>query len=264
LEIDWKNRRFSRLYSNLERVFLSRTNKEKEKIMKNKLSLMISVFVTVFILTVGIGVITKVSANNSSQTNSSPTVDAAAFAQREQAYQKIIADANQQIQLANQQITTLANQITPQTPVQSSQTYAVTPDQASSIAQQTTGSAPLSAPSLVDFSGTPAYEVVYTAGNIYIDATTGAILFNGLPKPATYITSEQALNVATNYLTTSQPVAMGTSSFNGERVYVVLFADGQTVFVDRTGKVVAVQMAAPSQPSNNSDTNNESESSESD
>lgn len=228
--------------------------------MKNKLSLAVSIFVTVFVITVGIGVITKVSAKNNPQVNSSPTVDATAFAQREQAYQQIIAQANQQIELANQQIATLANEITPQTTVEATVTYAVSPEQASAVAQQTAGVAPAALPSLVDFSGTPAYEVVYNSGKIYVDANTGAVLFNGLPKPVTNITSEQALYIAVNYLKTSQPVAMGTSTFNGAKVYVVLFADGQSVFVDLTGKVVAVQMAAPSQPSNNSTTSSESES----
>jgi hypothetical protein len=228
--------------------------------MKNKLSLAISIFVTVFVVTVGIGVITKVSAVNNPQVNSSPTVDATAFAQREQAYQQIIAKANQQIELANQQIATLANQITPQTAVQATASYAVTAEQASATAQQAAGAAPAALPSLVDFSGTPAYEVIYNSGKIYIDANTGAILFNGLPKPVTNITSEQALYIAVNYLKTSQPVAMGSSTFNGANVFVVLFADGQSVYVDLTGKVVAVQMAAPAQPSNNSSTTHESES----
>jgi len=192
--------------------------------------------------------------------NTSPTVDATAFAQREQAYQQIIAQANQQIELANQQIATLANEITPQTTVETTVTYAVTPEQASGIAEKAAGVAPAALPSLVDFSGTPAYEVIYNSGKIYVDANTGVILYNGLPKPVTNITSEQALNIAVNYLKTSQPVAMGTSTFNGAQVYVVLFADGQSVFVDLTGKVVAVQMAAPAQPSNNSSTTSESES----
>lgn len=228
--------------------------------MKNKLSLIVSIFVTVFVITVGIGVITKVSANNTPQVNTSPTVDATAFAQREQAYQQIIAQANLQIELANQQIAALANQITPQTPAEATVTYAVTAEQASTIAQQTVGVAPAELPGLVDFSGTPAYEVVYDSGKVYVDANTGAVLFNGIPKPVKNITSEEALYIAVNYLKTSQPVAMGTSIFNGAKVYVVLFSDGQSVYVDLTGNVVAVQMAAPAQPSNNSSESHESES----
>lgn len=230
--------------------------------MKNKLSLAVSIFVTVFVITVGIGVITKVSADNTSKANSSPTVDATAFAQREQQYQQIIAQANQQIELANQQIATLANEITPNS-VQEPTSVATSPylfsaEQASAIAQQIAGVAPKALPELVSFSGTPAYEVVYGNGKVYVDANTGSILFNGLQKTVTKITSEQALYIAVNYLKTSQPVAMGTSTYNGANVYVVLFADGQSVYVDMTGKVVAVQMAAPAQPSNNTSSSSSS------
>ncbi|MBA4385196.1 MAG: hypothetical protein C0410_10715 [Anaerolinea sp.] len=224
--------------------------------MKNKLTLAVSIFVTAFVITAGIGVITKVSANNNPQVNSSPTVDATAFAQREQAYQQIIAQANQQIELANQQIVTLANGVSPQATLdpspQATATYLFTAEQASAIAQQISGEAPKSLPELVSFSGTPAFEVEFGNGKVYVDANTGAVLFNGLQKAATSITSEQALYIAVNYLTTSQPVAMNTSTFNGAKVYVVLFADGQSVYVDLTGKVVAVQMATPAQLSTKS------------
>ncbi len=237
--------------------------------MKNKISLVVSIFVTAFVITVGIGVITKVSANNNPQGNSSPTADATAFAQREQQYQQIIAQANQQIELANQQIATLANEITPESlsepTIEVTSPYLFSAEQAAAIGQQIAGVAPNELPELVSFSGTPAYEVIYGNGKVYVDANTGTVIFNGLQKPVTTITSEQALYMAVNYLKTSQPVSMNTSTFNGAKVYVVLFADGQSVYVDMTGKVVAVQMASPVQTSNNSsssssDTEHESES----
>ena len=225
--------------------------------MKNKIALAVSVFVSVFIITIGIGVITKVSAQNNPQANSSPIVDATAYAQREAAYQEIISQANQQLEMANQQIAALANEITPQSTTEptpeSTSIYLFSSEQASAIAQRIAGVAPENSPELVSFSGTPAYEVVYGNGKIYVDANTGAVLYNGLQKPVTNITSEQAFYIAVNYLKTSQPVAMKMSTYNGAKVYVVLFADGQSVFVDMTGKVVAVQMASPAQPQVNSD-----------
>lgn len=236
--------------------------------MKNKFALAISIFVSVFILTIGIGVITKVSADNNGQSNSSPTVDATAFAQREEAYQQIIAEANQQIELANQQISTLANEITPQSDLESTvdgaSNYLFSPEQASAIAQQIAGVAPKSLPELVSFSGSPAYEVIYGNGKVYVDANTGAVLFNGLQTTVTSITSEQALYIAVNYLKTSQPVSLDTSTFNGAKVYVVLFADGQSVYVDMTGKVVAVQMASSSQSSSYTDDDDDEHSESSD
>ena len=154
--------------------------------MKNKLSLAVSIFVSVFVITVGIGVITKVSADNKPQVSTSPTLDATSVAQREQAYQQIIAQANQQIELANQQIATLANEITPnpipEPTLEAPSPYLFSAEQAAAIAQQIAGVAPTTLPELVSFSGTPAYEVIYGNGKVYVDANTGAVLFNGLQK----------------------------------------------------------------------------------
>ena len=116
----------------------------------------------------------------------------------------------------------------------------------------------------MSFSGSPAYEVIYGNGKVYVDANTGAVLFNGLQTTVTSITSEQALYIAVNYLKTSQPVSLDTSTFNGAKVYVVLFADGQSVYVDMTGKVVAVQMASSSQSSSYTDDDDDEHSEASD
>jgi hypothetical protein len=142
--------------------------------------------------------------------------------------------------------------------------YLFSPEQASAIAQQIAGEPPKSLPELVSFNGTAAYEVEYGNGKVYVDANTGAVLFNGLQSAVTNITSEQALYIAVNYLITSQPVSMNISTFNGAAVYVILFADGQSVYVDMTGKVVAVQMASPSQSSSYSDDDDDEDSESSD
>jgi hypothetical protein len=39
-------------------------------------------------------------------------------------------------------------------------------------------------PTLVDFQGTVAYEVVLDRGTVYIDATTGGLLYNGTAQAA--------------------------------------------------------------------------------
>ncbi len=233
--------------------------------MKNKSLIAVSAFITVFVITIGIGVITKVSAKNI-QTNSSPTVDASVFAQREQEYQQIISQANLQLEQANQQISTLTGQTLPAPTAQATSEYLFNVEHAASIAAQVAGTAPSNLPELVNFSGTPAYEVVFPNGNIYIDANTGNVLFNGLQVTVANISSEKALYIAMNYLPNSQPVNMDVSTFNGARVYVITFSDGQSVYVDMTGTVVAVQMASPSQsqPTNNSGSDDHHESPEHD
>jgi uncharacterized membrane protein YkoI len=213
--------------------------------MKNKSILLTSAFVTVFLITVGIGVVTNVTAQNKP---AAPTADVSAFVQREQAYQQIINEANQRIGQANEQITTLLNVTQSPTSAPVSQ-YLFTPEQASALAQTIAGSAPEQLPTLVSFSGTPAYEVVYANGNIYVDANSGAVLYNGLQKKSTYVTSDQAINIAKTYLNSNDVVSVNFGVFNGANAYIVSFSNGQSVYVNLYGKIVAVQMAQQSSSS---------------
>lgn len=216
--------------------------------MKNKPLLIVSAFITVFILTIGIGIVTKVSANNR-QAAVSQTMDAAtAFSEREQAYQQLIEQANQQLSLANQQIATLTNFGQIDSTAQPVPVYPISTDQAASIAGQLAGANPEKPPELVSYNGTPAYEVQFANGKVYVDATNGSVLYNGLQVQVVNVTPEQALIIAMNYLPTAQPVDIYYGRYNGNQVYVVVFNDGQSVYVDMNGRVVAVQMAAPQQP----------------
>nr|WP_290670511.1 PepSY domain-containing protein [Ardenticatena sp.] len=62
--------------------------------------------------------------------------------------------------------------------------YPVTAAQAAGIAQSVANGAALTGqPELVLFEGTPAYEVPFDRGMIYVDATTGAVLYNGTTPP---------------------------------------------------------------------------------
>lgn len=219
--------------------------------MKNKSVLVVSAFVTVFLLTIGIGVITNVIAKNN-QVIAAPTVDTAVFVEREQAYQKMINEANQKIDQANQQITTLMNQTVEAPTAMPTPEYLFTENQASVLAQSIAGIAPKEIPVLVNFSGTPAYEVVYGNGKIYVDANTGKILYNGLQKQTVYITSDQALLIAKTYLGSDQVTAINFGDFSGSKVYVVSFSNGQSVYVNMTGSVVAVQMASNNSSSSSS------------
>jgi len=58
--------------------------------------------------------------------------------------------------------------------------YPVSPDQAANIAQNVApGATLLQQPRLVNVSGTIAYEVKLSQGLVYVDATTGQVLYNG-------------------------------------------------------------------------------------
>jgi uncharacterized membrane protein YkoI len=59
-------------------------------------------------------------------------------------------------------------------------TYAISPDMAAAIALGAVPGATLTRqPELVDFQGTVAYEVVLDRGNVYVDANSGQVLYNG-------------------------------------------------------------------------------------
>jgi hypothetical protein len=67
-----------------------------------------------------------------------------------------------------------------QTDNEQGETYAVSPDQAVSAALASTpGASLVQQPRLVSFNGTIAYEVPLDRGNVYIDATSGQVLYNG-------------------------------------------------------------------------------------
>lgn len=58
--------------------------------------------------------------------------------------------------------------------------YPVSPDQAGSIAlSNAPGVSLLQQPQLVNFQGTAAYEVLLDRGQIFVDATSGQVLYDG-------------------------------------------------------------------------------------
>lgn len=226
--------------------------------MKNKSIVLVSIALVAFLLVIGTGIITNVFAKDNAATVSTPDLNE--FLVREQQYQNLINEANQKITTANQQITDLVKQANEATAV-SDTPYLFTAQQASQIAANLAGLQPTQVPELVDFDNKPAYEVKFDEGKfigkVYIDANTGAVLYNGLAQKATYITTEQAISIATNYLGGGTVVQVYFGSYDGSKVYIVQFADGLSVYVDLRGEIKAVQMA-PS-ISNSDDDSHESE-----
>lgn len=118
----------------------------------------------------------------------SPTgaIDAAAAAQlqeREAAYRQLLERANSQLQQAYDQIAQL--QAGTPTDAAVTATYPVSADLAAGLALNLAPGARLVRwPSLVDFQGTVAYEIILDRGPVYIDATTARLLFNGTSRTA--------------------------------------------------------------------------------
>lgn len=227
---------------------------------KNR-SLIISIFITVFLVVIAGGVATTVLANNQAQkTKVISAADAVkTYQAREAEYKSLLDKANQQLELANQQLTALAGSSTQDTQGQnSSEDYPVTEEMAKSIAFQAAKDYPLENPELVNYNGTIAYEVKFKNGNIYVDATSGQILFNGLSVTSTQsINADQAVQLAVAYVGNSNITDVEVDTYNGSRVYKIEFANGQEIYVSLTGQIVAVKMPSATTSSHETETEDE-------
>lgn len=204
-----------------------------------KTSIAISILLTVMLITVGYGVTSMITKNNASQAVSNDQL-AAYYATREAQYQGLIAQANDTIDQANQELAALQGQTQPSA---TSVAYPVSADQALAIAQNAAGETASQPATLVNYSGTVAYEVVFAEGKVYIDANSGSVLYNGVAA-ARMITAQQAAQIAMNYTGNSQVVEVVSGYYNGVAAFRVTFQDGGIVYINAYGAVIGVQPAS--------------------
>jgi len=214
--------------------------------MKIKITVIASIFITVIMLTVAYSVTSTVAKNNAAQASDAAQM-AAYYATREAQYQSLIAQANDAISKANQQIVSLQSQgqASPTTSA-----YNVSADQALTIAQNETGETASQAPTLVNYSGAVAYEVVFADGKVYIDANSGSVLYSGISHT---VTAQQAAQIAINYVGNSQVIEVASGYYGGVAAFRVTFLNGEIVYINAYGSIIAVQ------PAPASNTNHESE-----
>lgn len=117
------------------------------------------------------------------------------FAAREAQYQALIQEANRRIETANRQLAEMEQQLaaaqtaagaTANIMAQAALTQSVTTEatistqRALEIAQASApGAVAQRTPELVTFEGALAYEVTFDTGTVYVDAGSGAVLYNG-------------------------------------------------------------------------------------
>ncbi len=171
--------------------------------MTQKTLLIISAVLTAFVLVVGGAVAARVSQppapveaaapDPAAQTVTSPTttdINAQVeqlMQQREAQYRQLIEEANQRLAQANQQLAapaqaqSAAPAVHAAQPAQPAQpTASLSAEAARNIAIDTSGGATMiRQPELVLFEGVVAYEIGFTRGVVYVDANSGAVLFNG-------------------------------------------------------------------------------------
>ncbi len=215
--------------------------------MLKKPAFWISIASTIFILFTFSSLFGALNAQSSQAVDPAVAQSTAqlteAYAQREAAYQALIDQANQQLAAAQAALNAQTN-----TSNSAAGSVAFTAEQASAIAQNAASGAQPSGPAdLVDFQGSVAYEVPFGAGNIYVDANSGQVLYNGTvsQSPAT-ITADQAAQIAANYMGRSDIYAVDTTTLGGANVYRVKFVNSDAVFVDQYGQIVLVRLASPS------------------
>lgn len=147
--------------------------------MSQKTLVLIAGALTAFVLVIVGGVSAKVASASAASPATDASVSSAAWSQREAEYQNLIQQANQQLQDAYARLSAMGPQATA-TSIPNGAKVVFTPAEAAGVALDAVpGSKLKRTPELVDYQGTLAYEVHTTAGLFYIDADTGAILYNG-------------------------------------------------------------------------------------
>jgi hypothetical protein len=174
--------------------------------MTQKTMLILSAVLTAFVLVVGGGIIARVSQPEVASATApvaAPTIsttNAAVAAQvqelmqqREAQYRQLLDQANRRLSDMNQQLAAAPVAQAAPAPAKSAQSattartaqpaqpaIALSNDAARNIAIAASNYATLiREPELVRFEGKVAYEVGFTRGVVYVEAATGAVLFNG-------------------------------------------------------------------------------------
>jgi hypothetical protein len=134
--------------------------------------LLISAALTAFVLVI-IGGIVAIVSQNTAATPAAPVTTTETFVQQTQPDNQGANPPTAQVQQV--QAPTLPVATTPAL-------YTVDDQAASAIAESVvpTNMSPLSTPELVNFEGKIAYEVIFDQGNVYVDADTGDVLYNGV------------------------------------------------------------------------------------
>jgi len=122
-------------------------------------------------------------------------------------------------------------------------------DQAAQIAANLVPNAQLvRTPELVDLQGTVAYEVVLKQGVAYIDANTGAVLFNGAntPQSSARLAADQAAQIAANLVPNAQLVRTPELvDLQGTVAYEVVLKQGAVYIDANTGAVLLNKANTP-------------------
>ena len=148
--------------------------------MSQKTMIALATSLTAFVLVIAGGVFARLSSASAASQPAAAVSPAVSdlWNQREATYQSLIGQANQRLLAAEQSPT--ATSVSPTEGASLAFAANLTPVQAATLALMAAPGADLTTqPQLVAFQGIPAYEVFTTFGVVYVDATTGSVLYNG-------------------------------------------------------------------------------------
>jgi len=212
--------------------------------MTTKKAILISAVSVALILLISFGITSALAINRDRKQIEAEL--ASRIAEREVAYRALIEEANLRIQALNAQV----QGVTPASQTQSM----LTADGVLSIAYQVAGSEQVlfGVPQLVSFQGTPAFEIPFINGLMYIDAISGTILSNNV---RTQINEQQAIQIAADYLG-----VINTSNFVVKRIVIdgteafKVYVNNYVLVVDKYGTITTFQVIK-SAPSNSDGSN---------
>jgi uncharacterized membrane protein YkoI len=148
--------------------------------MSQKTMIALAASLTAFVLVIAGGVFARLSGAGAASEPVAAVSPAVGdlWNQREAAYQSLIDQANQRLLAAEPSPT--ASTVSAAADSDQALAAYLSPAEAATLALIAAPGAGLTAqPELVAFQGIPAYEVSTTFGMVYVDATTGSVLYNG-------------------------------------------------------------------------------------
>lgn len=186
---------------------------------------MISMILTAFVLVTVSSVVTRAAGASEGVNNPIPVFDGQVDAG--------ISQNNTALQAA------------PQSSAGVSSGAGVTVEEALRIAEQAAYSGDIwtGGMDLVNYEGATAYEVTFGQGNMYINAASGEVLFNGtLIYEAPNVSAQEAAAIAAEYMGRTDVSNVTDSSYNGQFAYKVEFDSGDTVYVSLKGELLLVNL----------------------
>lgn len=167
---------------------------------------------------------------------------------RESAYQHLLQQANQRLEQANTQIQQLSGQVATlqaqqSTPPAGSE-MGIRPEKAVEIARQVVGAdfSLVQPAEMVNLEGKYAYELVGAQVTLYVDARSGAVLYNSATAPASrQVSADEAAEIARAYLKANKVYKVDLAYLNGAQLYRVILPGNYFVYVDQNGQIVTIQ-----------------------